>query len=172
MGRLKQLTPPLTRRCPKCKLEKPLTGDFFTRNRTMPSGFGYCCLVCGAAAWSRRYHSDTFRYQEEGRVQRKQWRDTVLEHYGRQCACCGETIQEFLCVDHIGGGGNVHRKRLGNRNIYRWLVFNKFPPGFRLLCQNCNSAFAIYGHCPHHPPEVEVYDYPNLNNDILPTRSQ
>ena len=26
---------------------------------------------------------------------------------------------------------------------------NSFPPGFRVLCHNCNQALGAYGYCPH-----------------------
>jgi hypothetical protein len=30
-----------------------------------------------------------------------------------------------------------------------WLVKNKFPGGFQVLCHNCNYAKARSGRCPH-----------------------
>lgn len=70
------------------------------------------------------------------------------------CACCGEKHLEFLSIDHINGGGNKHRKEMVNQggsggNIYWWLIKNDFPPGFQVLCHNCNMAKGFYGHCPH-----------------------
>lgn len=74
----------------------------------------------------------------------------VLEHYGRACACCQEARIEFLTIDHMANNGHRHRKEEpGARSIYKWLVRNKFPLGFRTLCFNCNQARAIYGQCPH-----------------------
>src|SRR5579859_8227770 len=37
---------------------------------------------------------------------------SVLDHYGWACACCGETVVAFLCIDHVNGGGNKHREEL------------------------------------------------------------
>lgn len=76
-------------------------------------------------------------------------RTQVLEHYGNRCACCGETENHFLSIDHINGGGTEHRKTIGSRNIYRWLWKNNYPDGFQLLCYNCNLAKGFYGICPH-----------------------
>lgn len=77
----------------------------------------------------------------------------VITHYGGCCACCGETAQEFLTIDHINGGGSKHRRELGNKargsRFYRWLVKNHFPDGFRILCWNCNCALGHFGYCPH-----------------------
>jgi hypothetical protein len=79
----------------------------------------------------------------------KEKRKIVLDHYGNKCACCGDTHEEFLCIDHIDGKGAEHRREIGRQSIYRWLIKNNFPDGFRLLCWNCNASLAYYGYCPH-----------------------
>jgi hypothetical protein len=78
----------------------------------------------------------------------------ILNHYGVQCACCGEGRPEFLTIDHINGEGNKHRIKLfGTRQsghrFYRKLRVLGFPPGFQTLCWNCNMAKSHYGVCPH-----------------------
>jgi predicted restriction endonuclease len=76
------------------------------------------------------------------------YRQAILEHYGGQCACCGENIPQFLAIDHINNDGAAHRKMIHGR-IYEWLVKHDFPEGFQLLCHNCNMAKGLYGECPH-----------------------
>lgn len=71
-----------------------------------------------------------------------------------ECACCGVSYLEFLGIDHILGGGNQQRKKLfshggGGSKFYRWLMSNNFPPGFRVLCNNCNNSLGNFGYCPH-----------------------
>ena len=79
----------------------------------------------------------------------------TLQHYSSNipsCACCGETIIEFLCIDHINGDGNKHRKEIGlthGAKMYQWLKKNNYPKGFQVLCCNCNTAKGLYGQCPH-----------------------
>ena len=77
----------------------------------------------------------------------------VLRHYSAEepfCACCGEKHLEFLCIDHVNGGGSQHRKQMGvGKAIYPWLIRNNFPDGFQVLCHNCNMAKGFYGNCPH-----------------------
>ena len=76
----------------------------------------------------------------------------VWSHYGTVCTCCGESVKEFLTIDHINGGGGKHRKELrasGSQHIYQWLKKNDYPEGYRVLCMNCNFAFGMYGFCPH-----------------------
>lgn len=87
---------------------------------------------------------------------RRKWnlkqRTICLKYYGGdppKCACCGETIFEFLGIDHINGGGQTHKKEIKRLVIYRWLILNNFPKGYRVLCHNCNLARGFYGECPH-----------------------
>jgi hypothetical protein len=82
------------------------------------------------------------------REDRKILRQKIISAYGGKCACCGESRIEFLGIDHIGGGGNKHRKSIKN-NLYSWLVKQNFPKGFRMLCHNCNQSLGHYGYCPH-----------------------
>lgn len=93
-------------------------------------------------------------YRNRGKERRKKHRQIVLEHYGGippVCACCKENKMEFLVIDHENGGGNAHRKKLGRKTerFFIWLIENKFPNGFRVLCHNCNFAISAYGECPH-----------------------
>lgn len=83
----------------------------------------------------------------------------VLSHYSKgdlKCACCGETNIAFLSLDHVNGGGNIHRRHLnGNKSMgnyfYYYLFSNNFPeePPLQVLCYNCNHAKAHLGYCPH-----------------------
>jgi hypothetical protein len=88
---------------------------------------------------------------------------------GPRCACCGEAIFQFLTIDHINGDGASHRKTVAASkkpsrrktngwkapnngsgvSMYTWLRQNNYPPGFRVLCMNCNCAIAWFGSCPH-----------------------
>src|SRR4029077_6437328 len=72
----------------------------------------------------------------------------VMAHYGGKCACCGETYDPFLCIDHVNGGGNAHRRQnkiLSGFQTYFWLRKNGYPKEFRVLCWNCNAARAYFG---------------------------
>ena len=69
-----------------------------------------------------------------------------------RCACCDENHLEFLAIDHVAGNGNQERKELGiaaGKAWYRHLRESGFPPGYRVLCHNCNCAHGFYGYCPH-----------------------
>jgi len=57
-----------------------------------------------------------------------------------------------------GTGGGKHRKELGNKSIYKWLVQNNFPSGFQTLCYNCNFAKGSKKCCPVHGETKEIAD--------------
>jgi hypothetical protein len=89
-------------------------------------------------------------------IYNKKIRLIVLQFYSAPipfCNCCGEKQYEFLSIDHINGGGNEHRRTFTKDgkggNIYHWLKRNDFPPGFQILCHNCNMSKGFYGQCPH-----------------------
>lgn len=81
------------------------------------------------------------------KAERNALRRQCIATYGGCCACCQETTFEFLTIDHIDGGGRAHRKTV--HNFYRWLRINNFPPGFQVLCYNCNCCKGVYGSCVH-----------------------
>lgn len=115
------------------------------------------------------------------RVQREyraRLRDEVFDHYGRVCACCGETGALFLTLGHVNGDGAEHRHRInggkrGSRRagastarIYLDVIRRGFPADFRIECYNCNcGAFRNGGVCPH----VKLKEAPLLTTEPADT---
>jgi len=151
--------------CSKCNKDFPATTDFFSVDRQRKDGLNYWCKGCCIAASNHWYAGLTAEARlvvlEKARAaarlripavlaKRRANRRAAIEHYGSKCVCCGESIYEFLAFDHKSGGGNKHRKTdTTARDIGTWLVKNKFPENFRLLCHNCNMALGFFGYCPH-----------------------
>ena len=73
----------------------------------------------------------------------------VLDLYGNKCQCCGETIKEFLCIDHINNDGYKQRKEHGAGYMFLKWIKENVPRDLQILCHNCNAAKQIYGICPH-----------------------
>ena len=103
-------------------------------------------------------------FQHLSRMQKL--RTLVIEHYGKKCACCGESHIEFLTIDHINGGGNRLRKSLKSYTsyyeYYRILKEN-YPADIQVLCMNCNFAKREYTGkhgCPVHHPEEYIVELP------------
>ena len=102
----------------------------------------------------RQYHNKNYHLKRVKYYQNRNFklRMIVLNHYSNnnpKCVCCGEKEYKFLGMDHINGGGNIHRKKIGFRSMTGWLIKNNFPTGFQILCHNCNCAKGYYGECPH-----------------------
>ncbi len=91
--------------------------------------------------------------------------EVFLAYGGARCACCGETEEAFLSIDHIFNDGAKHRleisKPLKNGKgrtggILAWLKKNHFPAGFQILCMNCNFGKSKNGGiCPHKKPNLQ-----------------
>jgi hypothetical protein len=107
---------------------------------------------CKAPLEPGRTVCDDCNQKAKGRNRRH--RELAIRHYGGRCACCGETEMVFLAIDHVENNGAAHRKEVG-RNIARVLVKLGFPPGYQVLCHNCNWAKRILGRCPHQDREGE-----------------
>lgn len=114
----------------------------------------------------KKYYEDIEASRQYGRekqkLHRQRNRQFVLAAYGGACKCCGEDNEAFLCMDHIDGGGNDHRReQTGDRRgsasaIYKWLHDNNYPAGFQILCANCNMAKERPGGCPHRSSVLDL----------------
>jgi len=63
----------------------------------------------------------------------------VIAAYGGKCSC-GVVDPDLLTIDHVGGGGNGHRRELGSKSggMWRTVLKDGCPARYRLLCRNCN----------------------------------
>jgi len=81
-----------------------------------------------------------------GKVVRLKQRIAVLTHYSNgtmACVQCGFSDVRALCLDHINGGGTEHRRTVkAGGNVWLWLARHNFPPGYQILCANCNTIKA------------------------------
>lgn len=86
---------------------------------------------------------------------RQRLRRDILGNYSKWkmiCACCGESNYKFLSLDHILEDGAEHRKQFNGDQgaLFRDLKRKCYPPGFQVLCYNCNLGRQHNGGiCPH-----------------------
>ena len=81
-------------------------------------------------------------------------RKELLDMYGHRCACCGESHDQFLTLDHVNGGGSQQRKTRGAFVVLKEAIDANDPAQFRILCFNCHlGAHANGGICPHKNPK-------------------
>lgn len=121
-----------------------------TKNR---SSCGRCL-----SAKKEKYNNDPKYTLAAVKKRREELRREVFSKYddhgrssGPSCRCCRETEPVFLTIDHVNGGGNKHRREIGQGGtaLHRWLKRNGFPDGFQILCWNCNFAKHVRSRCPH-----------------------
>lgn len=122
------------------------------------------CKDCHNAYKRQQRQKNLHRYRNAeklfSRKYRKEIRLETLKAYGGNipvCKCCDESTIEFLCIDHIDGGGNRERQEKEKNGGYSWYSYlkkNNWPDGFRVLCHNCNSSLGYYGYCPHGGLEI------------------
>lgn len=105
------------------------------------------------------YRARPVRTREQKIAYMREWhrgvKADVFGHYGGyRCVCCGETEPVFLVIDHVNGGGNAERRKIGPQGTrggagqYWMLKKAGYPSGYQVLCHNCNFA-RIRGVCPH-----------------------
>ena len=78
-------------------------------------------------------------------------RQEFLDAYGNCCSCCGETIPEFLTLEHKRHDGKAHRAILKQSTvIYLDLRRRGWPKDdYTIFCMNCNFATRYGKPCPH-----------------------
>ena len=83
---------------------------------------------------------------------RQGYRDDAFNAYGGYiCACCGENNPKFMTIDHINNiTSQDHKAPRSGWTFYHWLKKQGYPPGYQVLCYNCNLGRARnQGICPH-----------------------
>ena len=79
------------------------------------------------------------------------------EHNGEiRCAVpwCQEIRPERLEIDHINGGGGIHREKLPKgkhsgsdcRSVWKWILKHGDPEDYRLLCESHNKSRKFDGY--------------------------
>ena len=84
------------------------------------------------------------------------------------CACCKMSGHvDFLALDHIAGREEMdsepeleklgYSSKLKNKGLRNWIIENKFPEGFQILCHGCNYAKfnSKINTCPHETARKE-----------------
>jgi len=173
------------KRCTKCGKRKPLSA-FRQYGRRRPGKYHVECKACRRAhdhlraelsrRWIREYAA---RWRNKSQrlidaanafIEKNSKREFRLTNYhllrhhailaygGYRCACCGMREASFLTIDHVDNDGSRHRRRVGTATRFlRSLQDKGYPPGFQVLCSNCNHGrHRNGGICPHKDPVAKT----------------
>ncbi len=134
------------------------------RTHQYPSGYRVLCHNCNCGRQINNgicpHIDNTPNGTTRGSRQLAKLRLEAMDTYGgRYCACtnCPEHTHQhlkFLTIDHTSNNGNEHRRQFGRNfsslRLLRWLKQSNWPPGYQILCFNCNIARSFNdGICPH-----------------------
>lgn len=141
------------RTCHICKIEKPL--ENFYKDRTCSFGHSYECIDCRKKV--REQNKDWMHKYSKEYKQNLKFSVMAVYCEGQPfCQCCGESIIEFLTIDHINNDGADHRRKItkrkdwGGHMFYQWIIKNDFPDDLQVLCGSCQLGKKINGGiCPH-----------------------
>uniref|UniRef100_A0A6M3JHN2 Putative HNH endonuclease n=1 Tax=viral metagenome TaxID=1070528 RepID=A0A6M3JHN2_9ZZZZ len=138
--------------CGKCKKEKPIE-EFYSRHKGRPDLECKACKKAYQKEWHTKNKERNYKRQLIYLAKHREYFNTctalarrrvklkVLTHYGGgkpACIRCGMDDLRTLSIDHIAGGGGVHRREVGRgKEMYGWLVRNNYPKGYQTLCMNC-----------------------------------
>jgi len=99
---------------------------------------GNLCVGCKKVQVQNWRNANKEETSDRARQLRVLKRKKVIEHFGGKCELCGLVDDEVMTVDHIWDDGAEHRKQVKATVVLDWLIKNDYPPGYRLLCFNCN----------------------------------
>ncbi len=106
-------------------------------------------ILAKAREKSRR---KTPKHRARDRERSQERRMMVICHYGGnppKCLCCGESNIGFLTIDHLENDGHLEKTK--GSSFAASLIRKRFPPGYQVLCFNCNCGRERNGGiCPHH----------------------
>src|ERR1700737_2929781 len=113
--------------CTQCKCVKPVS-EFTRLSRRAGNELVPACKAC-----------DSLRTYNARKDRRKELLSAYSVGSNAECAVCGESRIAVLDLDHIAGGGNKDRNTYSNPHaFYNALRAQGYPPGYRVLCRNCN----------------------------------
>ena len=144
------------KKCTKCGKNKHINEYYYwsySKDKRMCE-----CKACNRKRRAAHYAENPALWRQKTKDSSKKVRLQILQHYSElgvpKCICCGEEHEEFLELNHINGGGVKHRKMIKASpgvGFYRWVIKNKYPAMFNIMCSNCNKSRGNRGYCPHEP---------------------
>jgi hypothetical protein len=147
-----------TKVCKTCDIEKIIPDDFDLHYGKPRSQCKLCCRQARHSWYIARIKERGITYQSERNYKLK---IEAIAAYGGACYCCGETIIEFLTLDHTNNDGKNHGKNSrSSSRLYSHLRKEGWPQDLdlRVACFNCNCGRQVNNGtvCPHQERKVII----------------
>lgn len=156
--------------CPKCQKDLPIDA-FYPKGKHLDAH----CRECRKSysreyakknrdkviANKRRYYQDVAKqrqienrdeFNRRRKERTRKYKEQFIEMYGGKCNCCGETIFDFLTIEHRNGQKGkpkYEKSREHGEHGYKKASQEYRPDLYEILCWNCNCAKGHLGYCPH-----------------------
>jgi hypothetical protein len=137
--------PDNTLKCSKCLEIKPME-EFYTEvkqiNNSRKGKRGWC-KKCDSKHKLLRYSMDPNKFKRSATQSKRKAKKDCLDHYGHECACCKNTDEILLTIDHVFNDGHLSRPFINGKrstSTSGWISARKrgFPDDLQILCMNCN----------------------------------
>jgi hypothetical protein len=109
---------------------KGLCSSWYRRNKGK--------VLMATRDWQERNKEKVSEYGWKRREERKVAVVNVLTNGEGTCRHCGQGDLDVLTIDHVNNDGAAHRREGSARQLVEFLIRNDYPPGFQVLCANCN----------------------------------
>lgn len=123
--------------------------DFHKTRSTGNQGVRAVCKACRSLE-SVEYYK---RFPEKRRAisirNRYKQKRILVDIYGGCCSCCGETIIDFLTLEHKLHDGKQDRATMTGHKLYKKAIDCVDTDRYTILCMNCNFAEKHGNPCPH-----------------------
>jgi len=123
------------------------------RQNNYPSGYQVLCHNCNSIKYRKSMTLSNNPEAIRSRKNRLNLKKEIFSYYSPkkiECSCCGFSEIMGLTIDHINPRkSHGHTQELTGKILYYWLKKNGFPPGYQILCFNCNHAKTNKNICPH-----------------------
>ena len=110
----------------------------------------------------RNRKDEHLKYKEKRNKCNRDWSHDLKQEwanaYGGKCSCCGESILEFLTVEHTNHNGKEDRAARGfGPKLLATLRKEGWPKeGYDIFCMNCNWATRNKKVCPHRRISLDI----------------
>lgn len=105
------------------------------RLNNYPDGYNVLCCNCNWKDYLEKHLSKELNYSSEYEMRIKIMAFHFYSGGLMKCDICDEDDIDILTLDHING--RCESNNLTGSKLYRYILREGFPDGFRVLCRNC-----------------------------------